>query len=195
MSNAQKSANSLSDILDQLVENTEGSRVTIGQLLEALGSRSIGPLLVVPALIAVAPTGAIPGMSLVTGAIIFLVSAQLFSPSQVLWLPSKLRQFSFSREKLKSAVTAAKPYVSRIENYMQPRLTTLTETPMTYVVALICMCLAVSMYPLALVPFAVALPGTAVLLFGLALTMRDGALVIAGLALTILSVWIMCSWI
>jgi hypothetical protein len=58
----------------------------------------------------------------------------------------------------------------------------LTQPPVTYVVAAICLALAGLMFPFALVPFAVTLPGTAIAFFALGITFRDGVLIAVGLA-------------
>ncbi|MEO1538708.1 MAG: exopolysaccharide biosynthesis protein, partial [Pseudomonadota bacterium] len=48
----------LQSLLKLLVTQTEGERVSLGELVQAFGHRSFGPMLLVPAIIAVAPTGA-----------------------------------------------------------------------------------------------------------------------------------------
>lgn len=173
---------SLRDLLDDFIENTEGDEARLGDLLEAAGPRSYGPLLVIPSLLAAFPlTGGIPGMSILTGSIIFLIAVQMFfSSSSSPWLPQRLLDFSFPREKLKRAIEKTKPYASWLDRWFEPRLTFITRAPWHKVVALICAALALTMYPLALLPFAVAVPAIAVLLFGIGLMTKDGLLVLAG---------------
>lgn len=175
----------LTVLLERMVDKTDGNATTIGELLDALGTRSFGPMLLLPAVIAVAPTGAIPGMSIVTGTIIFLVSIQILIGRKHIWLPQKVTSFSFDRDRLKSTVAAAKPWTQRLETLFKTRLTFLVDPPATYPVAIICMALAASMFPLALLPFAVAVPGTAIAFFALGLTMRDGLVIALGHILSI----------
>lgn len=60
MSTAEKSASNLESLLD----DTEGAAkradgdVTVGQIMDSIGRRSFGPLLMLPALIAFTPLGA-----------------------------------------------------------------------------------------------------------------------------------------
>lgn len=175
----------LSELLERLVSETDGKTVSIDEILDALGSQSFGPMLLIPAIIAVAPTGAIPGMSLVTGTIIFLVSLQILVGREHIWLPKRVTSFEFERSKLKSSVKAAKPWTDWLQDLFSQRLTFLVEQPALKVIAVTCMLLAASMFPLALLPFAVAVPGTAVGLFALGVTMRDGLLVALGYALAL----------
>ncbi len=170
----------LTDLLNALVENTNGDKATVGELLDAFGQRTFGPLLLIPAIIAVAPTGAIPGMSIITGTIIFLVSIQMLIGREHIWLPERITSFSFSREKLKASVDKVLPWAKWLEQYVGRRWTVLATSPANYLIAATCAVLALTMYPLALVPFAVAVPGLAVALFALGLTLTDGALICAG---------------
>jgi hypothetical protein len=64
----------LATVLEQIREATSGDSVSFGEFIDALGQRAYGPMMLVPAIIAVAPTGAIPGMSVVTGTLIFLIT-------------------------------------------------------------------------------------------------------------------------
>ena len=67
----------LKELVDSIEDEAEDDDPTIGELLEASGSRSMGPVLFIPALIAFSPVGAIPGMSIAMGAVIILFATQL----------------------------------------------------------------------------------------------------------------------
>ncbi|MEL6747496.1 MAG: exopolysaccharide biosynthesis protein, partial [Pseudomonadota bacterium] len=86
----------LHEILDQLKEGTNGDTVSVDDLLHAFSTRSFGPLLLVPSLIALGPTGAIPGMSIVMGSVIILVAGQMLISHDRPWLPERIRNFSFA---------------------------------------------------------------------------------------------------
>lgn len=179
---------SLSQILSNLVDDTKGEKVTLGELFDTLDQRSYGPLLLLPALIAVAPTGAIPGMSIVTGSIIALFAVQLLIGKSHPWLPESLERFEFSRKTLSRSVDKAMPWVKAVESHLRRRFTLLAEPPANGIVALLCLLLALTMFPLALLPFAVALPGTAIMFFALGLTTRDGLLILAGFVFSALAI-------
>lgn len=185
--NSDKPA-TLHELLDDLVENTDGDKTTVGELLDALRQRTFGPLLLIPAIIAVAPTGAIPGMSIVTGTMILLVSMQMLVGHEHVWLPDRVLSFEMSRGTLKNATAKAKPWAKWLESYLGQRWSILVEPPATYALAAVCALLAVSMFPLALLPFAVAVPGAAIALIALGLTLKDGILVCGGYAFAAVTV-------
>lgn len=191
----KSAAGDLEDLLDFLLESTEGKQaVTIGDLIEALDSRSFGPLLLVPALISISPIGMIPGASVVTGTLIILIAVQMLFSSGTLWIPSRLRDFSFSREKLEKGANQARRWLKPVDRLLRPRWTWFADAPFIYPLAMLCILLALSFYPLALVPFGVLLPGAAVTLFALGLTARDGILIATGLTGTAAAGWLVWNY-
>jgi hypothetical protein len=180
---------SLSQLLDHFVETTEGQKkVAVADLLDSLDSRSYGPMLMVPALIAISPVGMIPGMSLATGSLIILIATQMMLFSRRPWLPRRLASAEFPRERLQAGVTKVQRWTRPVEKLIQPRLEFLVGRVMIYPIATICILLALSFYPLALIPFAVLVPASAVAFFALGLTTRDGLLVLTGFVLAAISV-------
>jgi hypothetical protein len=179
-----KNGRDLEDLIDEICADSGSSdKVSLAQIMQAVGTRAYGPLLLVPGLVALAPTGAIPGMSIVTGTIIVVVALQLLIGLNEPWIPKRALEFSFSRDALVSAIERGRPYARRIDSFLKPSLTPVTGFPATRIIAIVAIALALSMYPLALVPFAVAIPSSAIVLFALGLTARDGRLIIAGFIL------------
>jgi hypothetical protein len=86
-----------------------------------------------------------------------------------------------------SALERGRPYARRIDDFLKPSFTQVTDFPATRIIAIVAIALALSMFPLALVPFAVAIPSSAIVLFALGLTARDGRLIIAGFILAALA--------
>jgi hypothetical protein len=87
------------------LETTDGqAEVSISDLLDSLSSRSHGPMLLFPPIVAISPVGMIPGMSLVTGTLVILIATQIMLFASRPWIPKRLANFEFSREKLKSGV-------------------------------------------------------------------------------------------
>lgn len=176
-----ETALSLTGVLDHLVESSEGETVRFGELLKSFDHRLFGPLILIPALIAVAPTGAIPGMSILTGALIFSIALQMLIMRAKPWLPERLLNFSFSRDKLIYSIDKARPITESIDRFIHPRATFLVKPPLLQVSAVVIMLLALSMFPLALLPFAVFFPGMAILIIALGITSQDGLVLVAGL--------------
>jgi hypothetical protein len=175
----------LSGVLEQLLYETEGERVSIGELLNAFGLRAYGPMLLILAIIVISPIGAIPGFSVLIGALIFVVAVQLLAMRNRPWIPRRLETFSFPREKLSDAVASLKPYTARVDTLLKPRLEFFMAPPFAQLVAVACLVMALLMFPFALVPFAVLLPGLAVGILGLGLAARDGVLILSGLVLSL----------
>lgn len=185
----QQQGTDLEALLNEIRDAAEQSeKVSLKDILEAVGTRAYGPLLLVPGLLALAPTGAIPGMSIITGTIILVVATQLLIGRDKPWLPKRTLDFSFSKETLIDALDRGKPYAKRIDSVLKPSLLQFTRFPATRIIALAAMAIAATMYPLALVPFAVAIPSTAIVLFALGLTAHDGRLILAGFTIAGLSV-------
>jgi len=186
----------LSELLEHFVEATEGQEaVKVDDLLQSLNSRSHGPMLLFPAILAISPLGMIPGMSIVTGTLIILIGSQMLIFSSRPWIPGLIANYSFSREKLTNSVKKSKGWVGWFEKVVHSRLEFMAEGFVIYPVAILSVLLAVSFYPLALVPFGVFVPGFAITMFALGITARDGLVVSIGIALATLTpllVW--CFW-
>lgn len=80
---------SLDQLLDRISEAAPDSdRVSLRGILEVVGHRSFGPLLLVTGLFTLAPIiGDIPGVPTIIGMIVFLISVQLLFKREHLWLP------------------------------------------------------------------------------------------------------------
>ncbi len=175
---------SLSDVLDHVVENTDGERVSLGDILTALDTGSYGPMLLFICVISMLPPMSVtPGLPVVTGTLILGLCVQLLIMRRQPWLPKRILRFSISREKLLAAIERARPWMRRLGRIVRPRLTIFLEPPMLNVIALICCVLALSIFPLAVLPGGENIPAAAVLFFGLALTAKDGVLALLGLTI------------
>ena len=174
----------ISEIVANILENLEqenDKHVSVGEIAQNLGSRTFGPMILVPGLLAAfPPIGGIPGMSIITSIWIVLIAAQLLFFKQHLWLPKRLTQVEFDRESFKRKTAKLIKWVKKVENIFKSRLSSLTNVPFAQVIALECVILAVAMFPLALVPFGVTLPAITIIFFAIALTMKDGFMAILG---------------
>ena len=181
-----KAPSSLGELLQHFIRATSGEeKVSLKELLDSLDSRSHGPMLLLPAFISISPIGAIPGMSIATGTMIILIAIQMMVSKNQPWIPKRITSLEFSRETLKSGVRLFRRWVLWIEKVIFERLTFLTHGIAIIPIAIVSIVLAISFYPLAVVPMGVFLPGLAVTVFALGMTARDGILIILGYVLTI----------
>lgn len=178
---------SLTDILDRLGEAGEkhgdGDGTSLNDVLAEFEDRSLGVLVTVFGLIAAIPViGAIPGISIATATLILLAVLQTLSRSSgALRLPGRFGNKAVGREKLERGLKRARPWTRRIDAMLSERLTVLTGGRLRrggIVFAIVV--LALTMYPLAFVPWGVTAPSLGVVAFGLALIARDGLFALIG---------------
>ena len=172
----------ITQVLDCVVHQVDGDRVTLEDILRRLGTRSYGPGLFLISLISMLPPISItPGLPVITGSVTLVLAAQLLVLRPYPWLPRRLLRVSFAPEKLERVVARARPWAKYIGVVVRPRLTLLVMPPSLNVIALMCIGLGLMTFPLAVLPAGENIPAAAVLLFGLALTVDDGLLALFGL--------------
>lgn len=175
---------SVTDILDRMDDLAgRGDAVVLGDAVEALGNRSYGPFLIVPALLDIVPVGSIPGLPTVLAAIIILFSAQILLGRRHIWLPGFLARRSASARTVCKSTAKLRPLAARLDRWFHGRLPALTSGPFVRIAAAATILLALTVPPLELLPLATTAPMAAIIAFGLALLLRDGLLMIVALAL------------
>jgi hypothetical protein len=175
--------------LDQLLHRLcdgagDGDKVSIGALVEAVGNRSFGPLILVAGLIALSPLSGIPGIPTTVAVIVGLVAGQMLFGRKHFWLPQWVLRRSVSRKRFEKALRWVRRPARAIDRLLRPRLTFLTDTIGAYAIAVLCVLIASAMPPMELVPFAATIAGAALTAFGLALIARDGVVALLALILT-----------
>lgn len=172
-------ADRLSVILARLAEPEAGS-VTLAEVLTAVGERSFGALLVIlaiPNMVA----GLIPGLSIVLGLPLLLVSLQLVVGAERPWLPRRLARLEIRRSDLRRMLERTRPAVRRLERALQPRLEFLTSPWAERLIGLGCLALSVLVFlP---VPFANLVPAAGIMLFGFSMLERDGLMALAAMGI------------
>ena len=172
----------LSVVLRILSGDLSRERISVGDLLSALGDRALGALMFVFAIPNVLPTP--PGTSAVLGApLIFLAAQVTFGRSP--WLPAIIAQRSMSREDFHALIHRIAPWLERAEKLLKPRASMLALPPMEYFVGLVCLLLAlVLVLP---IPLGNMLPALSISLMALGLLERDGVWISAGLIMAVVS--------
>lgn len=176
-------AERLSEILARLAEPATGS-VTLGEVLAAVGERSFGALLVIlaiPNMVA----GLIPGLSIVLGLPLLLVSLQLLVGAEKPWLPRRLARLEIQRTDLRRIVERTSKALRRLERALRPRLEFLTASWAERLIGL--GCVALSLLVFLPIPFANLVPATGIMLFGFSMLERDGLMALAAMGIVGLS--------
>ena len=179
----------LETLIDEAAgDSDDGDELSVAKVIERIGHRGFGPLLTLPALIALLPpVGGIPGVPTLMGIIIFLLSVQLLFGKDHPWIPGWIANRSVDRDKLTKASKKAKTVFGYIDKLISPRLEWMTGETGKRLAALACCFLALLMPPLELIPFGVAAPAAVVVLFGIALTSNDGLWMMAGVLLFVVA--------
>ncbi len=185
---------SLGELIDLLDDEAGGSeRVTVGSMMDAVGRRSFGPLLLLAGLIAVSPLSGIPGMPTTVAVIVVLIAGQLLGGRDHFWIPGWVERRGVSGKRFSRALGYLRKPAGWIDRVLRPRLTFLTRRTGCYGVAVLCICVAATMPPLEPIPFLASLAGAAIALFGLSLITHDGLLTLLGVAFTTGAFWIVIS--
>lgn len=170
---------SVSEILDRLRDMGEDAHrdpVELGEAVEMFGKRSVGPFLLVPALIEVSPIGGIPAVPTLLAMIIALSAAQILFGRDHIWLPSILERRHVKGIKVVKAADKLAGIGRWMDRWFHGRMKWLTGPPFDRIAAGMCILLCATVPPLELIPFASTAPMAAIAAFGLALLVRDGAL-------------------
>ena len=173
------------DDLHRAADRASSAKVSLGDLLDTVGERSHGALILVPALIALMPTGGIPTVPTIMASIIVLIAAQMVMSPDHIWLPKRVLDFSIGSSKLRKGLEWFRPKAQRFSWLFRSRLTFVNEPPFFYLIVLALVAMAATMPPLELLPFAAAAPSFVMTIIGLGLTTDDGLWTLAGLGLAV----------
>lgn len=175
---------SLNDVLDDIAYKADNDdtpeKLTLGEVLDSVGRRTYGPILLVIGLIAVSPLTALPGTTWFVAALTLLVAGQMALGMKRIWLPRKARDMGVPRDSVKGMVEQGRRFANGIDGLLKPRLIFLSRPPFVNLVALLVIGAALLTFPLGLIPLAPLAPGMAVVFFGLGMTARDGLWLLLG---------------
>lgn len=174
----------VSELLEDLIEAFPGEKTSVGELIDQLDSRAHGVLLLVLALPMCIPN--VPGISTIFGILMLAPALQLVLGSRRLWVPRRARQWEIDCNALRRTFQVATPTLRRLEKLIKPRWTRLTRFPVTILVGLQTLLMALIL--ILPIPFANWPPGITVAMTALALLQRDGVLMLLTIPAAIASV-------
>jgi hypothetical protein len=174
---------SVNDLLDRIEEAAdEHDPASLGDVLDIIGHRSFGPLLLFAGIVMVAPViGDIPGVPVLMGLIVILTAGQFLLRRDHFWLPGWLARRSVSRDTICKAMRWIRPVGRFLDRWSRPRLTWMTHGAGVVVIAAASAVIAAATPLMEVVPFSANVAGLAITAYGLALIASDG--LIAALAL------------
>ena len=170
-----------SDVIAKFRANLPEDRVSLGDLIRALGDRSLGTILLALSLPTIAPVPL--GVSCLFDLPILLYTAQLAFGRRGASLPEWLLRRSVSRSLAARTLDAAMPRLVGIERMLKPRGQRLAGIDRERWFGLLLFILTLTcIVPLPLTGW---LPGFALVVLSLGLIERDGAAIGVGLGLTV----------
>lgn len=161
-------------------------KVGLGEIVDTLGARGFGPLLVVLAAFLILPVGMVPGMPGIVGLFLILIGSRMAVGSTQLWLPARLRRVNLPGRLLVASVARAQPAVLWMRPLVAPRLPFLVDSHlMLRVIAIILMATGAVNILIGFVPGLPFLMSLHVLVLGIGLSSRDGVLGLIGYLLVL----------
>ena len=158
----------------------------LGDVLDSVGHRSFGPLLLLAGLVMAAPgIGDIPGIPTATGIFTALVAVQMLIARDYLWLPQWLLKRKIGDKMVCKTIGRLRKPARYVDRIIKPRLTGLTYNSGRYGIALACLAIALATPAMEVVLFSANVAGVALAAFGLSLIAHDGVLASIAYAFTL----------
>ena len=160
--------------------------MSVGDLMTKLSVQGLAPVIL---FFGVLNTMAfIPGSSAITGFPVILMGLAVMFGYKGIWLPQRVRDFKFEREKLHVGVEKASPWLKKLERYVHPRLWPVYGFIPDFLYGLAVALLAVIItLP---IPRANFVPAVSIICLSIGFASRDGVWVMAGLFMATLAVGI-----
>lgn len=167
-----------SELLIRIVEDHEGSEISVGELIDALGERAFGLILLLLTVPAAVPGP--PGIPSVFAVPILIVASQMFRGRPSLWFPEIIRRRRVPRDGMLMVLRRVRPILRRLERVCTPRLLPMTEgLGERWLGAFIFLCALVLANPIP-IPFSHLPLAFAMVILSLGYIERDGYVLIAG---------------
>lgn len=167
----------LEELLDRIIDSASSREVTLDDIMDIIGRRSFGPLLLLAGLLILAPIiGDIPGVPTIIAVFVFLIAVQLLVGREHFWLPQWLLCRSVSGDKLEKGLKYLYKPARFVDRFLKARLLMFVNGYSKYAVAAISIGIALGMPIMEIVPFSANAAGIVLVGFGLSLIARDGLL-------------------
>lgn len=181
----------LAPIIEEVERHAEaGEPVSLDMIKQVAGAQVAGPLLLMPALVAMSPLTIIPTVPSLIGLNTVLVAGQIVLGRRHIWLPRWLRSKTLSARHTRKLLKVLKPVGKVADSVARPRLSFLTAWPLRRIGAMVCVLIGLAMPVTEVIPFTSTWVGATIAVYALAIMARDGMLVLAwvGLMLSVAAI-------
>ena len=177
----------LSEELHGLAERFAERRVTLGEVVDVLGVRASGLLIIILALPFCAPIS-IPGLSVPFGIVILFIAAR-FALGLPPWLPARLLRTQLPPKFFRAVLEGASKFIGWIERRLKPRWPWWTGSPaaLRFHAAMVGFCGFLLLLPLVGIPFTNTLPALVIVIGMLGMMERDGAAIAGAYGLLVVT--------
>ena len=183
--NTNLSNTSLRQSMLTVLEESSDKPITVGEIVEILGAKSFGVLLVILSLPSALPVPA-PGYSTPFGIAIILIATQMLLGKQILWLPKKILSLKFQAQVISKMLKFCISFLGKIEPFIKPRLG-LFQGRMGQLAIAVNLILLASLMVLP-IPMTNTLPAMIIFLIAVSLSENDGLMTAIGIFLSYLVV-------
>ncbi|HPD83804.1 MAG: exopolysaccharide biosynthesis protein [Alphaproteobacteria bacterium] len=167
----------LTELLDDLKSHITGDTISLKTLLEGFHERGFGFFLFLFALPAALPFPAF-GLHAIIALPLLLLSGQQALGFHTIKIPQKWENKTVSRNQVEGFITMAKPWIKRIEFFIRPRLSFITQGYISNLIGVFGFIMALSVaVP---IPLTNTVPSFGIAMMAIGVLMRDGLAVIAG---------------
>jgi hypothetical protein len=175
-------------VLQRLHDEVPADHFTLGWLMHSLHRRSFGIVLLLLALVAIAP-----GFSIVAGLLLMIPAFQMLVGKPAPVFPSRIAARSLPTERLAAVVQRFVPVLRYIEKLVHPRWYTSPEVTKRLVGAIVIILGAALFIP---IPLSNVVPALVIVLISLAYLEEDGLLLSIALlaSVIVLAVEMMALW-
>ena len=172
MGNIQNnSQHTLSEELEQLLQNNSTGELSIGDLSYAINDKGFGLLLIILSLPSALPIPA-PGYSTPFGIAIALIGIQMLGGRRTIWLPKKIKVFKIKSSVASKMIQVGTRFTHTLERFIRPRLHAIYSGIGFSLAALLIITMALLM--ILPIPLTNTFPAIVIFLIGVGLTEKDG---------------------
>jgi hypothetical protein len=172
-------------VMKDLLADLPAERVTLAWLIDRLGDRSFGIILLLVALL-----GVLPGVSAVAGVLLVIPAFQMVRAHYGPIFPHRLASFGFRTRRVVGAIRRIIPVLQYLERFIRPRWPTPFESTKRAVGVVVLLLGFTLLVP---IPFSNVAPASLVGLIAFAYLEEDGALLCGALAAAILLLTILAA--